>query len=232
MKTIIVATPLALALALGAQSSLAFEAGDILVRVGATTTDPRESSEDVELNQSIVSLSGGRSGVGLNSDTQLGLNFEYFLTPQWGVELLAATPFEHEAEGTGELQGLTIAEFKHLPPTLSLVYHFPVVGVVQPYAGVGLNYTFLFDEEITAEADSAFAGLGLNDGKLKLDNSFGVSAQVGVDFHVDEHWLVNASVRWIDLETDAEIRFAGGNKVTSTIEVDPFVYTLSVGYIF
>ncbi|GAB3368633.1 outer membrane beta-barrel protein [Spongiibacter taiwanensis] len=232
MKTIIIATPLTLALVLGAQASAAFEAGDILVRIGATTTDPRESSEEVELNRSIISLSGGRSGIGLNSNTQLGANIEYFLTPQWGVELLVATPFEHEAEGTGELQGLTIAEFKHLPPTLSLVYHLPRIGRAQPYAGVGLNYTFLFDEEITAEADAAFAGLGLNDGKLKLDDSFGVAVQLGVDFHIDNHWLVNASVRWIDLETDAEIRFAGGNKVTSTIEVDPFVYTLSVGYLF
>lgn len=232
MKKPIVAAPLSLLLLLGGQASFAFDAGDILVRVGATTTDPREESDDVELNHSVVSLSGGRSGLGLNSDTQLGLNVEYFLTPQWGIELLAATPFEHEATGTGELQGLTIAEFKHLPPTLSLVYHLAPMGAVQPYVGLGVNYTFLFDEKLTAEADSTFASLGLNNGHVKLDNSVGLAAQLGIDFHLDEHWLINASVRWIDLETDAEIQFSGGNSVTSTIEVDPFVYTLSVGYLF
>jgi hypothetical protein len=37
----------------------------------------------------------------MSSDTQLGLNFAYMLTNNIGVELLAATPFEHDVKIKG-----------------------------------------------------------------------------------------------------------------------------------
>ncbi len=213
---------------------LAFEKGDWIVRVGATTVDPQESGDQLALNGSESAFIGavGPDELGLDSDTQLGLTIEYMLTQNWGLELLAATPFEHTASTTDTLSGLDIADIKHLPPTLMAVYHFNHGSKFQPYIGAGINYTIFFDEDTTSEADATFATLGLTGGDVELDDSWGLSAQVGFDYHLNDKWLVNASVRWIDIETEAEIKFDGGNKISADVDVDPFVYTVSVGYKF
>lgn len=222
-----------------AANAQALEAGDWVLRLGATQVEPREDSDDLRANGEVLLLGGGplsgpgqSSSVGIDNDIQLGITIEYMLDSRWGIELLAATPFEHTATGRGAIQGLKIAEFKHLPPTLMAVYHIVAMGNFQPYVGAGLNYTLIFDEDLTSDADAAFAGLGLTGGKMSLDDSLGVSFQLGADYHLNDNWLINASARWIDIDSEAEIRFDDGTKLTTDIEVDPFVYTLSVGYTF
>ena len=62
----------------------------------------------------------------MSSDTQLGLNFAYMLTNHLGIELLAASPFEHDVKLKGTALGAAngkLGTLKHLPPTLSLVYY-------------------------------------------------------------------------------------------------------------
>lgn len=233
---------LALSALIAAPAALAvdtsYSAGQWVVRGGLTQTEPREDSDNIKANGEVLLLGGtlvtpGQpSSVGIDNDIQLGLTVEYMLDANWGIELLAATPFEHTATGKGAIGGLEIADFKHLPPTLSAVYHFTAINGFQPYVGAGINYTFIYDEELTSDAKAAFSGLGLEGGKMKLDDSIGPSLQVGADYHVNEQWLINASARWIDLDTEAKIKFNGGTTLTSDIEVDPMVYTVSVGYKF
>lgn len=216
----------------------AYRAGQWVVRGGLTQVEPREDSENIKANGDTLLLGatltspGQPSSVGIDNDIQLGLTVEYMLDDYWGVELLAETPFEHTATGKGAIGGLKVADFKHLPPTLSAVYHFSAGNGFQPYVGAGINYTFIYDEELTSDSKAAFAGLGLTGGKMKLDDSIGPSLQVGADYHVTGQWLINASVRWIDIDTEAKIKFREGTRLTSDIEVDPMVYTLSVGYKF
>ena len=69
-------------------------------------------------------------------------------------------------------------------------------------------------------------------GKISLDNSFGLSAQVGMDYQIDTKWHVNASVRFIDIDTEATFKVGDAAGKVSDIEIDPWVYTLSVGYTF
>ncbi|MGK0442555.1 MAG: outer membrane protein [Pseudohongiellaceae bacterium] len=210
----------------------AYEPNDIIVRVGATTVDPQESSNPIVLNGSTLSLAGRTTGLGVDSSTQLGLTFSYVLDKNWAIELLAATPFEHTATATGELAGLNIAEVKQLPPTLSAIYYFDSTNPFKPYVGAGINYTVFFDEDTTSEANAVFAGLGLTSSNVELDDSWGLSLQVGADYEIDKNWLLNASVRWIDIDTEATIKFDGANTITGDVEIDPYVYTLSVGYKF
>lgn len=200
----------------------AFESGDIVIRAGVTTVEPREDSGEVTVNGF-----GVASGLGVDSSTQLGLTLEYFFNKNWGVELLAATPFEHDAAATGALSGLgTIVEVKQLPPTLSAIYHFDIGVHCQPYLGLGINYTTFFSEDLVGNGVTAFPG-----GDVSLDDSWGISVQAGMDFILADNWLLNASVRWIDIDTEAKIEFAG-NTVAADIELNPFVYTLSMGFRF
>lgn len=209
-----------LALAVVAPFAQAFEAGDIIVRAGAATVDPHEDSSNIEI-----------AGVGeidaqatLDSDTQLGLNFAYMVTDNIGIELLAATPFEHTV-GTKGLGGLKLADIKHLPPTLSVVYYpLDKQSTVQPYVGLGVNYTWFFDTELTSQADAIFDG-------FDLDDSVGLAGQIGVDFMLTDNIMLNGQLRYIDIDTTATT-YLGTTKVEVDVDVDPWVYMVGLGYKF
>jgi outer membrane protein len=59
------------------------------------------------------------------------------LSEDWGVGVLAATPFKHDIT----VGGKTIGSTKHLPPTVTAPYHFSLGDAVHPYVGLGVNYT-------------------------------------------------------------------------------------------
>ncbi len=209
----------------------AYEEGDIVVRVGVTTVVPQDSSDPIAFNGNEATLGGAELSV--DNSTQLGLTVEYMLSNKWGVELLAATPFEHDADAKA-LSGLQVGDVKQLPPTLSAIYHFDTAENLQPYIGIGLNYTIFFDEEVTDEAQAAFIGInsGLTGADLELEDSIGLSVQIGTDYHINDNVSLNASVRWIDIETEAEITFDSGDKISADVSIDPIVYTVAVGYRF
>ncbi|MNH20019.1 Outer membrane protein W precursor [compost metagenome] len=147
---------------------------------------------------------------------QLGLTLSYMLTDNWGVELLAATPFSHSVStpGLGE-----VAKVKHLPPTLMAQYYFgDANSKVRPYVGAGINYTVFFDEE----GRGALAGTDVN-----VDSSWGLAGQVGLDMAINDRWFVNASA-WI-MDIDTEVHTAVGTINTS---IDPVAFMVGVGYRF
>lgn len=218
-----------LALAVAAPFAQAFEAGDIIVRAGAITVDPHEDSSDIYVGALGVSVPGTKAT--LDSDTQLGLNFAYMLTNNIGIELLAATPFTHNVgvKGfAGSFAGLNgdLGELKHLPPTLSVIYYpMDSQSAFQPYAGLGVNYTWFFDDKLDSSAEAkGFSG-------LDLDDSWGLSAQVGMDYMLTDNVMLNAQVRYIDIDTEATTSF-GGADVKVDVDVDPMVYMVGLGYKF
>jgi len=212
-----------LSAALAAPFAQAHEAGSFIVRAGAATVDPHEDSDPLKLNGATL---GGEAT--LDSDTQLGLTFSYMLTDHVGVELVAATPFQHQVgvKGLGALDG-KLADVKHLPPTVLLQY-YPMApsSAFQPYVGAGLNYTVFFDEDLTsARKDAGFSN-------LELDDSFGLAAEAGFDYMLTDKLLLNASVWYMDINTQATTDLAGAGKVKVDVDVDPWVYMVGVGYKF
>ena len=180
--------------------------------------------------------SGGDLGFGLDvdDDTQLGLNFAYFISDRWNVEVLASTPFSHDIVVNDNPLGLgQLGSADQLPPTVTFNYFLgSSKSSFQPYVGVGVNATLFFDEEFT-ESNEA---LGFSD--LDLDESFGLSAQIGFDYFISEKWLINASVRYIDISTDATFTLnnagLGSNNAQGavSVDIDPIVTTISLGYRF
>ncbi len=179
--------------------AVAAEAGDWIVRAGAYTVNPKSDNGDV------VSVD---NGVGL------GFNFTYMFTPNWALEVLAAAPFSHDIDLASN--GVKVGETQQLPPTVSLQYHFTTNGSFHPYVGAGLNYTVFFDDK----AVGPLAGSALS-----LDDSFGLAAQIGVDFDLSNDWLLNLDLRYIEIETDATLDGAA----LTTAEIDPFVAGITIG---
>ena len=73
---------------------------------------------------------------------------------------------------------------------------------------------------------------------LDLNGSFGISVQVGFDYMLDNKWSVNVSARYIDIGTDATFILdnsaLGANNAPGnvTVDIDPWVFTVSLGYRF
>lgn len=216
------------ALALAAPVAHAHQAGDFILRSGAITTAPNENSGDLKLDGAKVS---GTKAT-LDSDTQLGLAFAYMLTDHIGLELLAATPFKHTVGVKGLGAGLDgkLADIKQLPPTLSLQYYpMEPTSKFQPYAGVGINYTLFFDEDLSSNRKAQ----GFSN--MKLQDSIGIAGQLGMDYMITDNLLFNAAVWYVDIDTKATIdgpTALGVGKTKVDVDVDPWVYMVGIGYKF
>lgn len=193
----LVKTLLAASVAMIAVPTMAYEAGDIMLKAGVITVQPTNDAV---------------SSANIGNDTQLGITATYMFHSNWGVELLAATPFNHSVLGGG-------AEIDHLPPTVSMQF-YPLgneASIVQPYFGVGVNYTTFFDGEIKA-----------NQEKLKLKDSWGLAYSAGVNVHLNENWMANVAVWKVDIATEIKSNTLNGTPVT----IDPTVFLVGVGYKF
>ncbi|EJL3948253.1 outer membrane protein OmpW [Vibrio parahaemolyticus] len=207
---------LAVVAALVSPSVFAHKQGDFVLRVGAASVVPNDSSGKIL---------GSQEELKVDSNTQLGLTFGYMFTDNISLELLAATPFSHDI--STDLLGLgDIADTKHLPPTLMVQYYFgEPQSKFRPYVGAGLNYTIFFDEGFNNKAKN----VGLTD--LKLDDSFGLAANVGVDYMINDQWFLNASAWYANIETEATYKF-GGAKQKTDVKINPWVFMISGGYKF
>ena len=198
---------LAAATALTMTSAFAVPAGTWTVAAGAHYVDPKSDN-------GTVSTALGDFAVDVDGDVRPTISGEYFIADNVGVELLAAIPFHHDfdlndAAGNPILTGKT----QHLPPTLSLQYHFDGYNTpmnVKPFVGVGVNYTTFFKEKLNNN-------LGL---ELKLDDSVGVAGHIGLDipFAPTESFRIDA--RYMDIKTDATLN---GDAI-GEIDISPWVY--------
>lgn len=195
------------------QMALAHEAGDFFMRAGSATVRPTEGSDNVL----------GMGGFDVSNNTQMGLTFTYMATDHIGVELLAATPFRHKV-GLGPTGN--IATVRQLPPTLMAQYYFmDSQSKGRPYVGVGINYTTFYDADFNSTGRSA----GLSD--LSVKDSWGVAGQVGLDYQINRDWMLNASLWYMDIDTEVKFK-ANGQQQNIDTRIDPWVFFFGVGYRF
>jgi len=182
-----------------AAPALAQERGDFTVGLGLAFVDPTD-------DYSTTAAGNLRA----DSDIQPSLTFEYFIADNIGIEVLAATPFSHTVEAQG---GGDVVNLKHLPPTVSLQYHFTNSSTVTPFVGAGVNYTFFWDEELVGAPGTS----------VSLDDSWGLALHAGLDFDISERAAVRTDVRWINIETDVNVGGTDIGKVT----IDPIIWGVS-----
>lgn len=200
--------PVALVSVLCSSAALAHEAGDFFVRGGVATVMPNESSDDVSASDN--------QELKIDNDTQAAATLTYMVTDNFGAELLLATPFKHDVS-TSKLG--KVAEVSQLPPSLMAQYYFGTANSdIRPYVGAGLNYTIFFDEK----GKGALSGTDVS-----VDNSWGLAAQAGVDMNITDNLFANASVWYMDIDTD--VHTAVGNIST---KINPLAVMVGVGYTF
>jgi outer membrane protein len=200
-------------LALLASPALAYEEGTWVLRAGVGVVAP--DSDNLVLDpQTTIQVDDG---------TSLTLMGTYMFSRHWAFDILAAWPFAHDIT----LDGTKIAETEHLPPTFSLQYHFLPDSTIQPYVGAGVNYTTFFSTSVEQVLTDA---LGITD--IDLDDSFGFALQLGADWTFGNRWLLNVDLRWIDIESDLTASDGTTSQEVGTVKIDPWVYSINVGYTF
>ncbi|MFZ5521040.1 MAG: OmpW/AlkL family protein [Pseudomonadota bacterium] len=203
-------TSIALALAsLAAVASLASAPaaaadGPWLVRVRAVNLD--------SANKDSTGL-----GLSVNDKVIPEVDISYFFTPNLAAELILTYPQKHDLKS----EGTKIGSLKHLPPTLTLQYHFDGLGAFKPYVGAGVNYTRFssvkWDPAVRAALDPSIE-----------KDSFGFALQAGVDFEISKNVYLNLDIKKVQIRTDVK---SAGEKV-GTFKVDPLLIGVGVGYRF
>ena len=117
---------------------------------------------------------------------------------------------------TVKLDGSSIGTFKEFPPTLLLQYHFTPTATWSPYLGAGINYTRISNVNLANGADTL------------QSHSVGPAIQAGVDYKIDDHWLVNFDIKKIQLRSNV---YASGTQV-SAVHIDPWLIGIGIGYRF
>lgn len=146
------------------------------------------------------------------------VDFSYFFTKNIAAELILTYPQKHNV--TVNALGLgNVGTFKHLPPTLTLQYHFTPEADFRPYVGAGINYTKISSVNMSA---GAAGSLGLE------NNSTGAALQVGFDYKIGNNMFLNVDLKKIYIKSDV---FLNGSKV-SDLKLDPLALGVGIGFKF
>jgi outer membrane protein len=212
MKTLLLATVGTLAMA-GLTAPGFADAGDWQFRLRAITVAPDESAD--------ITPIGGDADI--STTTVPEFDITYFFTDNIAAELiLGVTPHDVMAVDTAlgdvDLGGVTL-----LPPTLTVQYHFNPDGQIRPYAGVGVNYTLFFNEDLPS-------GTVLD--SIDYDPSLGFALQVGADYMLNDRWFINADLKKVWINTDVTIDATTNLSavVTADADINPWIFGVGIGW--
>ena len=169
-----------------ASGANADEAGSWFVRGGLAYADFHASASVAIDGQQVP---GGNATVRHNT----GFAFEtgYFLTPSWSVALTLGVPPTAKIFGAGTLQDAgKLAEATYGPAVLALQCHIPFRSSLQPYLGLGVNYTLITDHH-----DAAIR-------HVQVDNGTGVALQAGIEYRRNSRFalFVDAKKIWVGVD--------------------------------
>ncbi len=156
-------------------------------------------------------------GLSVNNKTIPEVDISYFFTPNLAAELILTYPQKH----TLRSNGAAIGSLKHLPPTLSLQYHFNPTGTFRPYVGAGLNYTHFSSVSFAPAVQAALSP------SIKSD-SYGVSLQLGADYEISKGLYLNVDIKKVKIGTDV---YSAGVKA-GEFKVDPLLVGVGLGWRF
>lgn len=149
--------------------------------------------------------------VGADDAMTGGLTLEYFVTPNFSAELVAAV-----AHVDLQVAGATSGSAWLLPPSLYVKYHPMPQWKISPYVGAGMNWIYAWDEQIN----------GYN--SVDIDDSFGWAAKVGADIKLTENLYANVDVMYLSNETDVTLNGA----VNADLDLKVWSYNIGMKYRF
>ncbi|MCS6892460.1 MAG: OmpW family protein [Rhodovarius sp.] len=186
-------------------------AGDLVLGLGAVGVIPTNGSGRVDLLGGHPRASA--SGFPLADVT-------YFLTPQLSANLIASTTYHTLQVRNSALGTLNAGSVWALPPTLTLQFHPLPQARLSPYLGVGFNTSFFYGHSGPYSAPVT---------RVRVGTSFGVAANLGLDYEITPNWLANLDLKWIQMQPRLGIN---GGALGGRADLNPFVVSAAVRYRF
>ena len=201
------------------------------IRVRIVDVAPTGSSNSV-----YNATTGAFVAKGLTVQSQVipELDLSYYFTPNIAVEAICCFSY-HTIKPVGALatalgSSATVGNTWVFPPTVLLQYHFTNFGAFQPYLGVGVNWTHYFNEKATG---ALATGAPLGGGPLRINDSFGLAAQIGFDYMINRNWGFNADVKYIGMAPNAKyVTALAGAGAKSSVAINPIVFGVGITYRF
>jgi len=183
-------------------------AGDFMIRLRGIEIIPRDHGS--------INTIGGNPHI--SNEAVPEVDFSYFLTDYFALELIAATS-KHDVSAHGtSLGNVDLGSVWLLPPTLTLQFHpFPKARF-SPYIGGGINYTIFYN--------SHAGGDGID--KVSYTNSIGYAAQVGIDVRLAGNWYLNADLKHLWLNNKVKVN----GSIKAQVTEDPWIVGAGFGYKF
>lgn len=178
--------------------------------------------EDSKVNAAGMEIDG--ASVELSNEVTASMQFGYNFSEKFSISSLIALPPTTTITGKGAIAGLTIGEVTFIPIILSGNYHFKILKNIEPYIGVGLNYTVISKEKDNNLLD------------LEAENMFGFVLRGGVNYMFSKNWGLNASATMNFIKTDITGSVApgipglGGAPVNAEVNVNPL--GLQIGLVY
>jgi outer membrane protein len=179
-----------------------------LVRVRMLDVQTQQGNDAGHLGATAI----GADSIKVANRTQPEIDVSYFITHNISAELVASYPLSHQVQ----LNGNYIGGLQELPPILNLQYHFDGMGNFVPYVGAGVMYLRTMNVSLLGGA------VGLQ------QNNWGEDVQLGADYMLDKHWLLNADIKktWVSVGLNS----AGATDLQ--LHPDPYIMGVGVGYRF
>ncbi|MCK9504651.1 MAG: hypothetical protein M0Q95_10775 [Porticoccaceae bacterium] len=228
IKILLFATP---------QLTLAYETGDILLRLGYANIDPREKIDTIILNDNI-----NLGGLSIESQQTPLATTTVFLNKHWGIEILlplADLKIDVNGQG-GSLAGLSIGSTDARPLSVLVQYYFfddsdhsaSLLGI-KPYIGIGINYTRLSNVRINSNTANQLNIDTIE--TLTVKDAYGMAFQAGADIAITDKLSLNFSTSFLDIDTEAwtQLRSDGELFEGSTalhLRKNPNVSVLGISY--
>lgn len=205
------------------------EAGDFVVRARVVNINPDEDSKlgkTVNKNVLAGAMTPGAE-LSVDSNTIPEFDISYYVTKNIALELILATGSKHDVSVKGDSVGVVpnqlLGSVDVLPPTLTVQWHFNPDQTFDPYVGAGINYTAFLDRKLNVR-QGPLAGT-----KIKVDSdSWGYALQAGLDVNLKDGWLINADVKYVNIETDVKLKTGGWTKIDS-LDINPWVFGIGIG---
>jgi outer membrane protein len=162
----------------------------------------------------------------------VGFGYVYRYSQPWSFEAALGIPPKHKGYGRGVIEPFgQVSSVKQLAPTVFANFHpgSLMQGLIEPFVGVGVNYTRFIARRSTPSGDAASGGPTT----LKMSDSWGLAAHAGATFVIDKSWSIVGAIAYADVKSDLTATtktFEGDIVRTTRIDFRPVVYTLAVGY--
>lgn len=204
------------------------EQGEVIVRLRGIAVAPVDDGANGLVHPgNTTSPTLPTSSVGIATAYTPEIDISYFLTQHFAVNAIGGTS-EHGVYTNGGLAGLgQIASAWVLPPTITLTYHPFTTTKFQPYAGIGFVWAIFYNGNATQSLVNAAGPT-----KVHVDNDFNFAAQVGTDYYITKHWLINADLKYLNIHS--KITLATSNLGTQVVGIPlrPLVVGIGLGYKF